>query len=401
MSLPRVFLQSGKDWPIRCGHPWIFSGAIARIKGHVQHPRVVEVFDDKQQPLGFGALSPKSKIRVRMLAQPSSRALLEDGATADYFAEVIAAAATRRAWLGLPGARANVYRLVNSEGDGLPGVTIDRLADVLVVQITTSPMFEHRAAIFEALGRLFPDDAILQIEAPKKIQELEGIQSEHAWMTDRQPEEIIVEESGVRFVIRTGEFQKTGHYADMRPHREWIASVSLGKRVLDAYSYTGGFGLHAARGGAAEVVCVDSSAPALARAEQNAAENGFEQISFACSKVDNYLRSAFDKQKRFDVVVLDPPKMAPNKRAVAKATKAYVSLGVEGLRVLEPGGVFCLTSCSEAIGVPELERILGTCASRSGRAIRIVYTGTQGPDHPWPAGMPEGCYAAFVAAFVS
>jgi 23S rRNA (cytosine1962-C5)-methyltransferase len=201
----------------------------------------------------------------------------------------------------------------------------------------------------------------------------------------------------VRFGIDTAQFQKTGHFADMRPHRRWIAQLARGKSVLDAYSYTGGFGLYAACAGATRVVSVDSSAQATARVTLNAALNEVsDRVEVVTSKVDDYLRSAYDKGQRFDIIVLDPPKLAPSRQAAAKALKVYDALVIQASRLLTPDGLLCVTSCSEAIGLSELERVMGACAERTGRVFDAVYVGAQGVDHPWPASMPEGRYATFL-----
>ncbi len=397
-ELPSVTLKKKRERPIRCGHPWIFSGAIAGTTGARDTTGLVRVLAHDGSLLGIGLRSPESSIRVRMLGvSTQQRPRILDVA---FFERALHAALAQRITLGLPEST-NAYRVVNSEGDGLPGLTIDRLGDLVVFQLTTMPMFAVREAISQALKKVFPGAAILEIPAPDKIAELEGFAPQHHWWTASPPEAITVHEGDVLFDIPTDDFQKTGHYADMRPHRAWIGGVANGKRVLDAYSYTGGFGLHAARGGAAKVVSVDSSQTACDAARRNATRNDVgEVMEVVHSKIDDYLRSAYDRGIRFDIIVLDPPKLAPNRRAVNKALGVYEAIGVQALRLLEPGGIFCMTSCSEAIGPEELERALGACVAREQRDLSIVTTGPQGLDHPWPAAMSEGQYATFTAAIV-
>ncbi|MEZ4461934.1 MAG: class I SAM-dependent methyltransferase [bacterium] len=336
-------------------------------------------------------LSEHSEIRVRMLGHTGTA--LKEG----DFASSISAAYARRLMLGLNGPH-DAFRLVNSEGDGLPGLIVDHLGQVLTVQITTAPMARRQEDIFAALLGLFPEHAILRIPPPSFIAAKEKFEFAFGWQGKTGPDTVEVLEGGVRFVIPTAQVQKTGHYADMRIHRQWIGGIARGKRVLDAYSYSGGFGLHALAGGASQVVCVDSSEAACAAVRANADANS-AQLEVVCSKVDDFLRSASDRGHLYDIVVLDPPKLAPSRKHVAGALKVYESLTLQALRVIERG-LLCLGSCSEAIGLPELERILGAAQARSGRRLSVVYTGTQSPDHPYPAAMSEGRYLTFLACTV-
>jgi 23S rRNA (cytosine1962-C5)-methyltransferase len=396
--MPTVILKSNKARPIAAGHPWIFSGAIARIDGEKSLKDVVEVRDESGAHLGWGLYSPQSQIRVRMLRTPKDFTGIVD---ARFFADQLGDARRRRRMLGLPGEQTTGFRLVNSEGDGLPGLIVDVFAELVVFQLTTLPMVHHRDAIVSGIRSAFEDVAdlkILEASAPLKIAGLEGFVPNEGWHGAAATEDVWFKEDGVLFGIDPTKFQKTGHFADMRIHRRWVGELSRDRRVLDAYSYTGGFGLQAAAGGARQVICVDSSAAAIETVAKNAGRNGFDQVEAVQSKVDDYLRSAYDRGVRFDVIVLDPPKLAPTKSAVVKALKVYESLCVQALRLLEPGGILCVGSCSEAIGLFELERTLGACTARLERPLSVVYHGAQSPDHPYPAAMTEGHYLTFVAA---
>jgi len=396
----RVQLKRGKTKPILCGHPWIFSGAIARHEGDPDVQDVVEVVDDQGRPLGYGLWSPQSQIRVRMLTVDGA---FQGRLDIDWLIQRLTALRDQRRWLGLPSAETNSYRLVNSEGDGLPGLVVDVLGHAVVMQCTTRPMARRREVIREALTRVFSDLsplALREVAAPKKICRLEGMTATTEWWSDHRPAEVDVRESGVAYSVRLEKAQKTGHYLDMRPHRVWLAAHSAGRRVLDGYCYTGGFGLHAARGKADAVVCVDSSAPAIAQVEANASRNGFDQITAHCGKVDDFLRGAQERGERFDIIVLDPPKLAVNRRGAERALKVYEAITLLAVRCLTSPGLLCITSCSEAIDLPALERVLGSVQGRSGGSYHVVYSGYQGPDHPYPAAMREGRYATFLAAMV-
>lgn len=400
--MARVQLKRGKTKPIVCGHPWIFSGAIARHEGDPEAHDVVEVVDDQGRALGYGLWSPKSQIRVRMLTVDEAFTGQVD---TTWLAQRLAGLREQRRWMGLPGAETNSYRLVNSEGDGLPGLVVDVLGEAVVMQCTTRPMARRREAIREALAMVFADVtplALREVAAPGKICHLEGMSANEGWWSAHRPDEVEVVESGVRFGVRLENAQKTGHYLDMRPHRVWLAKRVAGRRVLDGYCYTGGFGLHAARGGAAAVVCVDSSAPAIAQVVGNIKRNGVDDnVETQCHKIDDYLRSAHDRGEWFDVIVLDPPKLAANRRAAARALKVYEAITLHAIRCLASPGLLCLTSCSEAIDLAALERVLGSVRGRLGGSYQVVYSGYQGPDHPYPAAMREGRYATFMAAVVT
>lgn len=393
--LPTVTLHPKKERPAKSGHPWVFSGAIRHADPEAAQRTLVRVLGSGGDLIGHGLYSPQSKIRVRLVHTDAAFAQELDAA---FFERALMRARQRRVMLGLEDVT-DAYRLVNSDGDGLPGLTVDVLGQLVVMQVTTFPMFLRREAIVAGLRAVYPEHALLEIPAPSRMAGFEGFEGRRRWWTDEHPERVVLTEHGVRFTIETENFQKTGHYADMRPHRAWIGQRSRGRRVLDAYAYSGGFGLHAALGGASGVVSVDSSGQAVARITENAELNGVpELVTPVKSKVDDYLRSGFDRGERFDVIVLDPPKLAPNRHAAKKALGVYEAITVQAARILAPGGLLCVTSCSEAIGRVELERVLGRVTQRLGRPFSTVYVGVQGPDHPYPAAMPEGQYATFLGA---
>lgn len=391
---PAVVLKKGKSRFVECGHPWIFSGAIASTRGEPGPERAIQILRHDGELLGWGVYSPRSQIRVRQIEAPEGF----DGELGEgFFAERLEVAAARRARLGLPGEQTTGFRLVNSEGDGLPGLIVDRFERLVTVQLTTLPMVRRREAIVGALRRVLGEVAVREVGAPEGIASKEGFEPVDAWHGQVRPERVEFRENGAWFIVQTAEFQKTGHYADMREHRAWVARQAPGVRVLDGYSYTGGFGVQAARAGAERVVCVDTSAAALERVTENAARNEVD-VEVEQASVDDYLRSAYDRQVRFDIVVLDPPKLAPTKKHRGKALKLYQALCIQAARVLAPGGMLCVGSCSEPIGIEGLERALGAAVARTGRALRTVRAGHQAADHPHPCAMPEGRYLSFVAA---
>lgn len=387
-----VHLKRGKSGPIKAGHPWVFSGSIHRVDGE-HDGDVVQVVGDRGDRLGLGLYSENSSIRVRML-----------GDISDFNDTILnarlAAALRRRETLGVS-ALSDVYRVVNSEGDDLPGLSVDRFGENLITFLpSTLPMFRRREQIARALADLFVGAAVLERPAPPAIANLEGFTPVETWHGQPPSAPVICSEDGVRYVIDTSEpgaMQKTGHYADMREHRVWIGELAAGRRVLDAYSYTGGFALHSAVMGATRVVAVDSSPSAIAGVQANASENAVT-IETHVSDTGDYLRSAFDRGERFDIVVLDPPKLAPRRKHVGKAMKVYEAIAVQAARLVDAHGVLAIGSCSEAIGPDELGRVFASVTQRLGRATHVVKTGGPPADHPYPAAMPEGRYLTFVAA---
>lgn len=392
-----VVIKKGKSGPLYAGHPWIFSGAIERHEDDGSD--LVGVLDDRGQTLGKGLLSQKSSIRVRMLdVEGIEKAEALD---TDLLFEHFRSCLARRAPFGFPSPDTDVFRLHNSEGDGIGGLTVDVLGpQLVVVQLTTAPVVRRREAVTDALRRLLPDASVYEVPASDRIAGLEGFAPHSGWLAGAQLPSVNVVENGVRFLVEPQDAQKTGHYADMRPHRAWVASVASGRSVLDAYCYTGAFALYAARAGASRVTAIDSSATAVAMAERNAALNEVA-LETHVAKADDFLRSSFDRKQAWDVVIIDPPKLAPSRKHVAKAMKVYESLAVQAARVTAPGGYLCVGSCSEAIGLSELQALFGAVTGRLRRSTRVVYSGSQGPDHPYPAAMPEAHYLTFVAAQIS
>lgn len=396
---PKITVTPRSIHPILCGHPWIFSGGIQKSIGLTDKTTTLLICNPDQEVIGHGFYSPESQIRVRVFALTNDETLPEINAS--FFEARIMAARRRRQRVGLPKEGITTgFRLLNSEGDGLPGATVDQWGNLLVFQLTTYAMDHYREAFVEGLKAAFADHddlVILESAAPKAIAAREGIPPSEGLRWGHPPELVRFMESGLNYEIEIQNFQKTGHYADMRIHREWFASHSRGMRILDAYCYSGAFGLLAAKSGAREVVCVDSSRQALELVERNAALNQLSQVNTAVAKVDDFLRSAYDRNLCFDGIILDPPKLAPRKKHVKKALKYYESITLQALRLLEPQGILALGSCSEAIGLDELDRICSTVAGREGVSLSTIYAGTQAPDHPTPAGMKESKYLSFLA----
>jgi 23S rRNA (cytosine1962-C5)-methyltransferase len=341
---------------------------------------LVNLQADDGKPLGTGYFNPASLIAVRMLDAAADAAI-----DAAFFAARIKRALALREEIYT----APFHRLVNAEGDGLPGLSIDRFSDSLVVQITTAGMEALLEPLLEALKEtLAPANIVLRNDTP--IRALEGLE-QYVRATLGEAGRVAVEENGVRYLADLTGGQKTGWYYDQRDNRAFMAALGRGKSVLDAYCYTGGFAIALAHGGAKEVVGLDSSAPALALAETAAAANG-ARANFLKTDVFNELERLTAARERFDIVIADPPPFVKSRKDLEPGAKAYRKLARLAASITAPGGFLLLASCSHNIA---LERFAAECAAgifRAGRRARLIRQAGAGPDHPVHPLLPESAY---------
>ncbi len=339
---------------------------------------LVHVLGDDGRSFGTGFFNPKSLIAVRLIDRSADVAVDES-----FFAQRLARAlALREALYPTP-----YYRLVHAEGDHLPGLTIDRFGDTLSVQITTAGMEALREPLLAALRKLLhPKHLILRADAPART--LEGLD---LYVDAADGGRIVVEENGVRYFADAAAGQKTGWYYDQREHRAFMAALAKGKSLLDAYSYTGGFALAAAKAGARDVAGLESSAPAVALAEEAAAANHLAAKFIKCDVFEE-LERLLGAHENFDVVIADPPPFVKAKKDLETGAKAYRKLARLTAQVTAPGGFLFLASCSHNIG---MDRLASECAmgiTRAGRTARLIRQGGAGPDHPVHPMLPESAY---------
>ena len=379
---PTITIKPREGRKARLGSPWIFSNEIVMDAAAKALPpgALVHVKHDDGQDAGTGYFNSKSLIAVRLLAR-------ENGAAIDatfFTGRLKRALALRDMLYAKP-----FYRLAHAEGDGLPGLTIDRFGDVVVVQVTTAGMEALLTPLKMALETvLAPASIILRNDTSARA--LEGLES-YVRAEKGEMGRIAVEENGARYFADLGQGQKTGWYYDQRDNRAFIAGLAKGKSVLDAYSYTGGFGILAAKAGAAETVCLDSSAPALTLAEESAAAN---KISLSAVKADVFeeLERLAAQKEVFDIVVADPPPFVKSKKDLEPGAKAYRKLARLAAAVTKPGGTLLLASCSHNIPT---DRFAAECAAgimRSGRKASLIRSAGASPDHPVHPMLPESAY---------
>lgn len=389
-SPPRVTLKAGHVRPVWTGHPWVFAQAIAQIEGGAIPGDEVLVVDPRGTVLGRGLYTPRSAIPVRMFTHDDTPI---DGA---LLRRRLERAIQHRRDLGFPslthGHETNAYRLVHAEGDGLPGLVVDVLGDVLIVQIGTIGIKRREGLVFDVLTEALSPRAIVD-RTSAQLARIEGFDPGQGVVRgDASLDKFSFVERGLRYDVPLALGQKTGFYLDQRTLRARIEQLASGKRVLDAFCFVGTFAMAAARGGASEVVAVDESALAVEVGAECARQNGLMgRIKFERSDARKALARA-SQEGGFDLVICDPPKLSPTRGSKDGALGAYRSLVADGCKATRAGGIFVMCSCSSAITLDDLTRALALGA-REARMHAVVFDRHfQGADHPVSAAFPEGLY---------
>jgi 23S rRNA (cytosine1962-C5)-methyltransferase len=388
-----IYLQPGKDKPVRQHHPWIFSGAVARVEGEPAPGDSVDVADARGEWLARGYYNASSQIVVRLLTWRRDEAPAGP-ADAAFWRSRLAAAAAMRGELQLE-PETTAYRLVYAESDGVPGLIVDRYGDWLVVQFLTLGVEARREMLLGLLVELFaPRGIVERSDASVRRQEGLALRSGLAW-GEAPPSDLEIREHDLRFRVDLLGGQKTGFYVDQRENRRIVGAQAAGRRVLNAFSFTGAFGVYALAGGAAHVTNIDTSFDALTGAEAALRLNGFDpdrQSESICGDVFQVLRAFRDEGRLFDLVILDPPKFARNKAELDGATRGYKDINLLGLKLLAPGGLLATFSCSGLVTPDLFQKIVFGASIDAGRRVQIIAKLGQGPDHPILLTFPEGEY---------
>jgi 23S rRNA (cytosine1962-C5)-methyltransferase len=382
---PTVILRPGRERSLNRRHPWIFSGGVAHVAGDPQPGETVVVHSGDRTILGVGAYSPASQIRVRMWTFDS------DTDVDDQFVhDRILAAASRRS--GLLAGDTNSARLVFSEADGVPGLIADRYGDTIVCQLTTAGADRLREVIADALFSL-PGITTVYERSDADVREREALEPRVGLLRGLAPrDEILVQEGQWKYAVNVAGGHKTGFYLDQRDARSTIAGLSLGRRMLNVFSYTGAFSVLAAGNGATEVTSIDSSAPALAGATRNGELNGVDVGELMEADAFTALRGLRDRARQYDLIALDPPKLAATDKQVDKASRAYKDLNLLAIKLLAPGGTLVTFSCSGAMSADLFQKVVAGAALDAGRTVRIMGRLGQPSDHPVPLSFPEAEY---------
>jgi len=385
-ELSALVLKKGEDRRLRAGHLWIFSNEVDVQRTPLQNfsagePVRVEAADGRL--LGCGYVNPHSLICARLVSRdlrhPLDKSLLVH--------RLNIALALRQRLYPHPW-----YRLVHGEGDALPGLVIDRFNDIIVVQINTAGMEQQREAIVAALEQVLKPRVIL-LRNDTSARALEGLERYSECVVGELPDQVVIEENGCRFEAPLAQGQKTGWFYDHRENRAFANRLVAGARVLDLFSYVGGWGVQAAVAGAAEVVAVDSSEPALAQAQFNAMRNGVgDRFRTLAGDAFEVLRQLRADQERFDVVIADPPAFIKRKKDMKTGVAAYRRLNQAAMQLLGRHGILISASCSYHLPAAELRQLLNQSARHVDRRLQLLWQGHQAPDHPIHPAIPETDY---------
>lgn len=381
-----IHLNPSRESSLLRKHPWVFSGAIQKTEGNPQAGDTVEIYSAKNQWLGRGAYSPQSQIRARVWTFDEQEKI-----NADFFKRRIERAIHFRAEI-FPDASA--FRVVYGESDGLPGVIADRYADFLVVQFLSAGAEKWKQEIVAALNEFIPNKGIYE-RSDASVREKEGLPLQKGLLSGTEPPDCIeITESDYKFLVDVRNGHKTGFYLDQRENRAIVSKESKGKEILNCFSYTGTFAVAALKAGAKQVTNIDSSADALKLAEQNAALSKLDasKIENVVGDVFSVLRKYRSEQRRFDIIILDPPKLAEAKQHLEKAARAYKDANLLAFQLLKPNGTLFTFSCSGLLEDALFQKIVADAALDAGREAVIAQRMFQSPDHPVALNFPEAGY---------
>lgn len=393
--MTRIHLISGREKALMRRHPWVFDGAIKEKNADIAAGETVLLCDSKDNPLAVGAWSPASQLRIRIWSFDP-----EEKIDKEFFRRRISAAVDYRKALGVLEDKGGC-RLIYSEADRLPGLIVDLYGNYAAVQFLSAGAELFRDVIMELLLDL-PFIRGIYERSDASVRKKENLPARTGDIAgERVPDIINIEENGLKFEVKIREGQKTGFYFDLRTARETVRQFAKGRKVLNMFSYTGGFAVAALAGGAVSVLNADSSAPALKQAERNLALNGFtENFQNICGDVFQLLRELDAKGEKFDMVILDPPKLIPGKSAMVKGCRAYQDLARLGFKLLNSGGVLANFSCSGAMDMPLFQKITADAATEAGVDARIIHRFEQSCDHPVLLSVPETFYLKGLLSFV-
>ncbi len=386
---PAIYLVKGREKSLRRKHPWVFSRGINKVEGEPSLGETVDVFTHDRKWLAKAAYSPNSQIRARVWSfekQEINKA---------FFVKRIQDAQLLREDIierdGLTG-----YRLIAAESDGLPGITIDKYQDYLVCQLLSAGSEFHKQTLVEALLEVFPDCNIYE-RSDVAVRKKEGLEEVTGVLHGEEPpKSVVIEENGVKISVDIVGGHKTGFYLDQRDSRQQAMKYVKNKEVLNCFSYTGGFGLYALKGGAKRVINADVSQPALDTAKFNAELNEFDiskkRAVFLNADVFKLLREYRDQGTKFDVVIMDPPKFVSSKNNLTSGANGYKDINMLAMQILKPGGTLLTYSCSGLMSADLFQKVIADAAVDSGRQVKFIERFEQAADHPTDSAYPEGFY---------
>ncbi len=386
---PAIYLVKGREKSLRRKHPWIFSRGIQRTEGDPQLGETIDVFAHNGQWLAKAAYSPHSQIRARVWS------FEQETIDQTFFEKRLAQALLLRQDIiardGLTG-----FRLVAAESDGLPGITIDKYQNFLVCQLLSAGAEYQKEVLVQALQSQFPDCHIYE-RSDVAVRKKEGLEERVGVLHgEMPPSSVVIEENDVKISVDIVGGHKTGFYLDQRDSRLQSMKYVNQKEVLNCFSYTGGFGLYALKGGAKRVINADVSQPALDTAKYNAQLNDFDiakkRAVFLNADVFKLLREYRDQGTKFDVVIMDPPKFAESKNQLNGACRGYKDINMLAMQILKPGGTLLTYSCSGLMDQVLFQKIIADAAVDAQRSVKFIERFEQAADHPTDSAYPEGFY---------
>ena len=384
---PAILLRAGREKSLLRRHPWIFSGAVERIDGAPVSGDTLPVRDDSGNFLAWAAYNASSQITARVWSWRE-----EENIDAEFFRHRITAALAARNGLNLS-RNSNGMRLIHAESDGLPGLIVDQYGDVLVMQIGSAGAERWRDTCADILQELCKPECIYE-RSDSDSRALEGLELRNGVLRGALPDNVEVIENGLRFKVDVAAGQKTGFYLDQRNNRALTETLAHDKDVLNCFCYTGGFSLYALRGGAKSVLSIDASADALRIAEKSVTRNGLDASRAEWLEADVFqaLRTLRDQGRKFDLIILDPPKFAPTAAFAEKAARGYKDINLLAFKLLRPGGLLATYSCSGGISVDLFQKIIAGAALDAGVDAQIVHHLHASADHSVLLSFPEGAY---------
>ncbi|HOT97600.1 MAG TPA: class I SAM-dependent rRNA methyltransferase [bacterium] len=384
MVAASIVLKPSKEHVILRGHPWLFSGAIARIEGKPANGAILPIRRADGKTIALGAYHHGSDIAVRIISLDP-----EIKIDADFWRSRIANAVALRTRIIPP--ETTACRMINAEGDGLPGLVVDRYGDWLVLSLSTLLLDRLRETLCELLVAEMTPAGIYE-RSEGRARQREGLDTRSGMLWgEPPPQQLEIRENGLRFLVDLVEGQKTGFFIDQRSNRSLVESISRDARVLNCFAYSGGFSLYAARGGARQVTSVELSAHAAGMCRTNLKLNLFdpEQHPVVTADVFDYLRSG---DQRFDLIILDPPAFAKSQKDIQRASRGYKEINLQAMRHLEPGGWLATFSCSNHVDKALFTRIVLAAAADAGRTVQLIQELAPGGDHPVLLAHEEGRY---------
>ena len=378
-----VTLKKGEGRTLKAGGAWVYDNEIDSIMGSFENGDIVTVHDFDGYFLGYGFINTKSKITVRILSRKKDTviddAFLEERVQAawDYRKQVIDTGSCR---------------LIFGEADFLPGIVVDKFADVLVVESLALGIDKLKLQILDAVKRVLAKDGItvrgIYERSDAKVREQEGMERYKGFIGEPFDTRVEIVENGVKYIVDVEDGQKTGFFLDQKKNRAAMHSVCKGKRVLDCFTHTGSFALNAGIAGATEVIGVDASELGVEQARENARLNGLEdKVNFVCADVFDFLPALEEKGEKFDVVILDPPAFTKSRNSIKNAVKGYREINVRGMKLVKDGGFLATCSCSHFMDPELFHKTIMEAARGAHKRLRQVEFRTQAPDHPilWAA----------------